>query len=320
MRRIETPFAPVEVFYSFAEADAPLLEQLEHHLSVLRYEGSISTWHKRQIVAGSDWQVELDRHLNTASLILLLISSDFLASDYQYGVELQRAMERHNENEARVIPILLRPCDWKGAPFEMLQAVPRNGIPLTLWRNLDAGFTEVAKEIRMALQTLPSSPFSPPTSTRVRTRVLGFLPFVKTPVGRDGLLLQLKQQLKDPRVGSPFVVLHGQAGVGKTTIAAQLASDNEIRAYFSGGVLWADLGREPSLDDILAIWSSQLDADLSGATTIPEKIGCIQEKLGHAPFLLIMDDLWTLDPTLNPLLRMTGSGCASLVTTRERKV
>src|SRR2546429_4875888 len=103
-RGMETLFAPIEVFYSFAEVDAPLLEQLERHLSVLRHEGYISTWHKRQIVAGSDWQVELDRHLNTASLILLLISPDFLASDYQYGVELQRAMERHDENEAYVIP------------------------------------------------------------------------------------------------------------------------------------------------------------------------------------------------------------------------
>ena len=99
-RRMEMQFAPVEVFYSFAEADAPLLEQLERHLSLLRREGLISTWHKRQIVAGSDWQSKVDHHLNTASLILLLISPDFLASDYQYGVELQRAMERHDENEA----------------------------------------------------------------------------------------------------------------------------------------------------------------------------------------------------------------------------
>jgi TIR domain len=112
---MEMPFAPVEMFYSCSDSpvDAPLLEQLEHHLSVLRQEGLIATWHKRQIVAGSDWQVELDRHLSTASLILLLISPDFLASDYQYGVELQRAIQRHDENDACVIPILLRPVIGK---------------------------------------------------------------------------------------------------------------------------------------------------------------------------------------------------------------
>ncbi len=126
-----TPFVPVEVFYSFADADASLLEQLEHHLSVLRHEGQITTWHKRQVTAGSDWQVELDQHLNTASLILLLISPDFLASDYQYGVELQRAVQRHDANEARVIPIALRACEWEGAPFQRFQVIPRNGKAIT---------------------------------------------------------------------------------------------------------------------------------------------------------------------------------------------
>lgn len=154
------------------------------------------------------------------------------------------------------------------------------------------------------------------------TRMLGFLPLVETaPVGRDRLLLLLKQQLKDPGMGSHAVVLQGQPGVGKTTLAAQLARDEEIRASFSGGVLWADLGEKPSLGDTLAVWASQLEADLSRATTIPEKIGCLQEKLGHAPFLLILDDLWLGDlGALNPSLRMAGPGCASLITTRDRKV
>ena len=80
---METPFAPVKVFCSYSDSskDTPLREDLERHLSVLQHERIISTWHKRKIAAGSDWQVELDRHLNTASLILLLISPDFLASD-----------------------------------------------------------------------------------------------------------------------------------------------------------------------------------------------------------------------------------------------
>src|SRR6266700_2719726 len=189
---METPFAPVEVFYSCSDSpvDAPLLEQLEHHLSMLRHEGMIATWHKRQIVAGSDWQVELDHHLNTASLILLLISPDFLASDYQYGVELQRAIQRHDENQARVIPILLRPCDWKGAPFEKLQVVPRNEIPLTLWRNRDAGFTEVAKEIRIALEAMPSLTVS--TSSTAFPRIWQ-IPYPRNPVftGREDLLQTL---------------------------------------------------------------------------------------------------------------------------------
>src|SRR5450432_3200588 len=124
MRRL---FLPVEVFCSFADQDTLLLEQLERHLKVLQREGQIIIWHKRQITAGSDWQNELDTYLNTATLILLLISPDFLASDYLYGVELQRAVQRHDSNEARVIPIVLRPCDWENGPLARLQKIPRNG-------------------------------------------------------------------------------------------------------------------------------------------------------------------------------------------------
>src|SRR5579859_1437165 len=110
--------APVEVFYSYAHEDEVLRNELEKHLSILQRLGLISSWHDRQIVAGTDWAKAIDTHLETASLILLLVSSDFLVSDYCYGVEMKRALERHQMKEARVIPILLRPVEWKGAPFE----------------------------------------------------------------------------------------------------------------------------------------------------------------------------------------------------------
>src|SRR5258707_8645015 len=115
---------PVEVFYSYAHEDASLRDTLEKHLSLLHRQGLIFQWHDRQIAAGTDWAQALDIHLERASVILLLISADFLASDYCYGIEVKRALERHQANEARVIPILLRPTDWSGAPFAHLQALP----------------------------------------------------------------------------------------------------------------------------------------------------------------------------------------------------
>ena len=107
---------PIEVFCSYVRADEPLLQQLEAHLSVLKHRGLISTWYDRQIVPGTDWADAIDAHLNHASVILLLISSDFLASDYCYGIEAKRALQRHQANEARVIPILLRSVDWQNTP------------------------------------------------------------------------------------------------------------------------------------------------------------------------------------------------------------
>ena len=159
---MERQHIPTEVFCFCSDSpdDTRLLEQLECHLSVLRQEGAIFTWNKRKIAAGSDWQMELDRHLNTAPFILLLISSDFLDA---YQLELRRAMERHDTKEAHVIPILLRSCDWKNTLFGRLRVVPHNEMPLQLWPNRDEGFTEVAQEIRSILQLPPSSPLSPST-------------------------------------------------------------------------------------------------------------------------------------------------------------
>src|SRR6266496_1708073 len=156
---METQHTPVEVFYSCSDSpiDAPLLEQLERHLSALQREGFISTWHRRQIVAGSVRQVELDRHLDTAALILLLISSDFLASEYCYGVEMQRALQRCAVKEAQVIPILLRSCVWQSAPFAALEMLPTGAKPITMWRDRDAAWTNVVMGIRQALGGKPGA-------------------------------------------------------------------------------------------------------------------------------------------------------------------
>jgi hypothetical protein len=104
---------PIELFYSYAHSDERLRKRLETHLSALRRQGVITEWHDRKIVAGTDWKQSIDAHLMTAKIILLLISPDFLASDYCYGVEMQRALARHAAGKASVIPVILRPVDWQ---------------------------------------------------------------------------------------------------------------------------------------------------------------------------------------------------------------
>src|SRR5947209_17003930 len=125
--------APLEVFYSYAHKDERLRQKLETHLSNLKQRGFISAWHDRNISAGTDWAHQVDTHLNSAHLILLLISPDFIASTYCSSIEATRAMERHAAGKARVIPIILRPTDWQGVPFERLQALPANARPITTW-------------------------------------------------------------------------------------------------------------------------------------------------------------------------------------------
>jgi hypothetical protein len=120
---------PVEIFCSSAHEDDDWRQKLETHLSLLKRHGLISLWHDRQIPPGTDWAKTIDTHLETASVILLLVSANFFASDYCYGIEMKRAMARQETNEARVIPILIRPVDWKDAPFAHLQVLPTDAIP-----------------------------------------------------------------------------------------------------------------------------------------------------------------------------------------------
>ena len=145
---------PAEVFYSYSHRDEGLRAELEKHLSTLRRNKVISEWHDRKIVAGTDWSQSIDHHINTSDVILLLISPDFMASDYCYEIEMRRAINRHHAGEARVIPVILRAVDCKGALFENLQAVPTDGKPVTSWQNADEAFKNVADGIRKVVESL----------------------------------------------------------------------------------------------------------------------------------------------------------------------
>ncbi|WP_417384928.1 toll/interleukin-1 receptor domain-containing protein [Gimesia sp.] len=153
-KNTSTPTTSIELFYSYSHKDEFLRDQLQTHLSSLRRNGVISNWHDRRISAGREWEGQIDDHLNSAQVILLLISADFLASDYCSDIELERAMERHNAGEARVIPVILRACDWAGSQFCKLQALPKDAEPITSWQNRDEAFTDVAKGIRIAVDEL----------------------------------------------------------------------------------------------------------------------------------------------------------------------
>ncbi|MFN0085904.1 MAG: toll/interleukin-1 receptor domain-containing protein [Blastocatellia bacterium] len=151
---------PIRVFFSYSHRDEALRDELSKHLAILKRQGLVSEWHDRQIMAGKEWAGEIDENLDRADVILLLISVDFLASDYCYKIEMERAMQRHEAGEAVVIPIVLRPCLWSGAPFGRLQALPKNALPVTKWPTPDDGFTNVAEGIR-ALVAAPRMAVAP---------------------------------------------------------------------------------------------------------------------------------------------------------------
>ena len=145
---------PVEVFISFHEADEIFYQELEKHLTALQRENVITCWSQRKILAGTERDQEIDRQLNHAGIILLLMSSDFLASEYHWTVEVTRALEHNESGKARGIVVLLRSVDWETPPIDRLPTLPYDRTPIQKWKDRDEAFVEVVNGIREEVQNL----------------------------------------------------------------------------------------------------------------------------------------------------------------------
>jgi hypothetical protein len=139
------------VFFSYSHKDEQLRDELEVHLALLKRERTIETWHDRKISAGDVLEKAINDKIETAEVVLLLVSPDFLASRYCYEIEFGKALQRHEAGTARVIPVILRPCDWQRSPLGKLLAAPKDGRPITKWPDRDEAFLDVVQQIRAAL-------------------------------------------------------------------------------------------------------------------------------------------------------------------------
>ena len=158
----------VKLFFSYSHRDESLRDELEIHLSALKRQGVIEVWHDRRIGAGKEFDSEISEHLESAQIILLLVSPYFIASDYCYDIEMTRALERHQAGEARVIPVILHPCDWHSLPFGKLTAVPKDGKAVSKYPNQHDAFLEITLAIRAA-----ANDFAPPPDAQPARRVPG---------------------------------------------------------------------------------------------------------------------------------------------------
>ncbi|MDQ3712707.1 MAG: toll/interleukin-1 receptor domain-containing protein [Acidobacteriota bacterium] len=140
----------VKLFFSYSHRDETLRNELQTHLSSLQRQGVIESWHDRRIGAGKEINNEINKHLEEAQIILLLISPYFIASDYCYEIEMKRAMEKHEAGEARVIPVILEPSNWHKLPFGKLLAVPTDGKAVSKFPNLHDAFLEITLTIEKA--------------------------------------------------------------------------------------------------------------------------------------------------------------------------
>ena len=143
-----------KLFISYSHMDETLKAELEKHLKPLQRMKLITSWNDRKLVAGDDWGSVISKNLEEAQVVLLLVSIDFINSQYCYDIELDRAIERNNAGECVVIPIILRGCLWQHTPFSKLQALPQDGVPITSLPDRDRAFASVADGVRIAVEEL----------------------------------------------------------------------------------------------------------------------------------------------------------------------
>jgi hypothetical protein len=143
----------IKVFLSYSHKDTVLRDELTAHLTALKWRGVIQDWNDDQIEAGTNWDKAIASYLDSADIILLLLSADFLASQHSWD-EAERVLKRHESGQARVILVLLRPVDLSATPFAKLQFSPSGGKPITFWEDKDEAFLSVARDIRKVAREL----------------------------------------------------------------------------------------------------------------------------------------------------------------------
>ena len=292
----------IEVFYSYSHKDEDLREQLEAHLSTVRRLGLIKSWHDRKIPPGQEWASEIDTHLKTAHIILLLISADFLNSDYCYITEMQQALQRHAAKEATVIPIILREVDWRGSPFGKLQALPKDARPVTSWPNRDEALADVARGIRKAIEELHRKLFSVPTSFPAMGSVgpaegltlppLWNVPHERNPffTGREHVLQTLRQALTKNKAAAltQIQAISGLGGIGKTQTAVEYAYHycNDYKAVF-----WVRAETEAELGTGFVQVAQLLGLPELEAQNLDKTVQAVKNWLeNHHDWLLIFDN------------------------------
>ncbi len=314
---------PLNVFYSYAHKDAKLRDELGKHLFPLKRQGLMVDWYDRDISAGKEWEQEIEARLNTSDIILLLISSDFLASDYCYGIELKRALERHDAGEARVIPILLKPVDWQGTPFRKLQVLPKKAKAVTKWTNQAEALAEIAKGIREVVSELqdqaslnhsPSSQTASPTPPvpadsslppgilspypiqEIESEPVWQVPYKRNTLftGRKEILERLRHAFtEDTNAGTKILVLSGMGGMGKTQTALEYAYLYK-EDYHT--VLWAKADSPEVLNTDFASFAGPLNVPGEREQDQKYAVDAVKRWLEvHTNWLLVLDNVEDLD-------------------------
>ncbi len=205
---------PLRLYCSYSHRDAEFLQELLPHLKSLERRRMIQLWYDRMLPAGEAWQAAIAQELNRADIFLLLISADYLASDSVWTYELPQIIERRDRDHIRVVPIILRPTSWNDSPVGQLQALPKDALPVSQWKDRDMAWKSVVEGIEQIVRQRRGeiSEHGEDTLYVSRFQLENIRCFHEVDFN-----LAPEEQLRD------FVLFLGDNGIGKTTLLRSLA-------------------------------------------------------------------------------------------------
>jgi tetratricopeptide (TPR) repeat protein len=314
-----------EVFISYSHRDKELRNELEKHLANLKRQKIIASWYDGNISPGTEWEPQIMEHLKRAQIILLLVSADFMASDFCYSIEMTQAIARHDANQARVIPILLRPMDWQGAPFARLKMLPTDAKAVITWHTLDEALADVVQGIREAIDDLTRKEQSANPSIAAGTTSVGVVqvsiwnvPYARNALftGRKDVLKRLYKTLKAGKTTALTQpqAISGLGGIGKTQTAVEYAYRHRDNYQ---AILWVKAESRESLISDFVVIAHLLNLPEQQEQEQPRVVETVKRWFQeHSGWLLICDNADDLT-ILRDFLPSGGKG-HTLLTTRTQ--
>jgi hypothetical protein len=145
------------LFLSYAHEDRDIVAELRKHLAPLQHEQIVTDWYDLELMPGDDWDREILSQLASSDLVIVMISADFLASNYAYGRELRLALNLHDQERVHLLPVIGRNCKWQNLPFARLQVLPEGAVAINSWQSRDDAFVSVVLGVERVAREILSS-------------------------------------------------------------------------------------------------------------------------------------------------------------------
>lgn len=284
---------PLRLFISYAQQDHSMFQRLEAHLGLLKRQGLVATWHDWQIAPGQNIRQETQRQIDEADAIVLLISADYFASDACFQIHLERALQRQREQKIHILPIIIRPVDWKNAPFKDLPVLPANGVPVASWPDPEAALASITEELRTRFISerptagpIDGAPALAPDVPEVFRALIGEL--TRGFVGRKYVFDAIAAFVGAERSGYFFI--KGEPGVGKSAILAEFVSRTGAIVHINNraqGICTAAEFQKSVCEQLIARYRLPYrtlpDEPIKNGQFLAKLLGQISERLGSRP-------------------------------------